>query len=157
MKRRLGLGPIQSPTPITATKAIEAAVRVSESQHDANQTTLLRVVVKVYSTLRVSASLLPNPADSSSHGCFHCLILCSPSHSHQISHLWTLTLWRQMGFDTESLLEATSGAVGALVSTTILYPLDTCKTKYQAEVSGHHQQKYRFVYWPVRWFLSFLP
>lgn len=48
-----------------------------------------------------------------------------------------------MGFDMESLLEATSGAVGALVSTTILYPLDTCKTKYQAEVSGHHQQKYR--------------
>ncbi|KAJ9700256.1 hypothetical protein PVL29_005871 [Vitis rotundifolia] len=48
-----------------------------------------------------------------------------------------------MGFDMESLSEATSGAVGALVSTTILYPLDTCKTKYQAEVSDHHQQKYR--------------
>lgn len=48
-----------------------------------------------------------------------------------------------MGFDLESLSEATSGAIGALVSTTILYPLDTCKTKYQAEVRAHHQQKYR--------------
>ncbi|GER32333.1 mitochondrial substrate carrier family protein [Striga asiatica] len=44
----------------------------------------------------------------------------------------------------ESLVEATSGAVGALVSTTILYPLDTCKTKYQAENRAHHHQKYRF-------------
>lgn len=40
-------------------------------------------------------------------------------------------------------MEATSGAVGALVSTTILYPLDTCKTKYQAENRAHHHQKYR--------------
>ncbi|KAJ4722400.1 peroxisomal adenine nucleotide carrier 1-like [Melia azedarach] len=48
-----------------------------------------------------------------------------------------------MGFDLESLSEATSGAIGALVSTTILYPLDTCKTKYQAEVRAQHQQKYR--------------
>ncbi|TQD97565.1 hypothetical protein C1H46_016825 [Malus baccata] len=48
-----------------------------------------------------------------------------------------------MGFDLESVAEATSGAIGALVSTTILYPLDTCKTKYQAEVRAHHQQKYR--------------
>ncbi|GLU08839.1 hypothetical protein SLE2022_257240 [Rubroshorea leprosula] len=48
-----------------------------------------------------------------------------------------------MGFDLESISEATSGAVGALVSTTILYPLDTCKSKYQAEVRAHHQQKYR--------------
>ncbi|KAJ8622676.1 hypothetical protein MRB53_031205 [Persea americana] len=43
----------------------------------------------------------------------------------------------------ESLSEATSGAVGALVSTTILYPLDTCKTKYQAEVQAQGHQKYR--------------
>lgn len=43
----------------------------------------------------------------------------------------------------ESLAEATSGAIGALVSTTILYPLDTCKTKYQAEVRAQNQQKYR--------------
>ncbi|KAK6117250.1 hypothetical protein DH2020_049015 [Rehmannia glutinosa] len=43
----------------------------------------------------------------------------------------------------ESLVEATSGAVGALVSTTVLYPLDTCKTKYQAENRAHHHQKYR--------------
>ena len=49
-----------------------------------------------------------------------------------------------MGFDLESVAEATSGAVGALVSTTILYPLDTCKTKYQAEVRAFNHQKYRF-------------
>ncbi|KAK3189993.1 hypothetical protein Dsin_029554 [Dipteronia sinensis] len=48
-----------------------------------------------------------------------------------------------MGFDIESLSEATSGAIGALVSTTILYPLDTCKTKYQAEVRAQNHQKYR--------------
>ncbi|XP_072959573.1 peroxisomal adenine nucleotide carrier 1-like [Typha angustifolia] len=47
------------------------------------------------------------------------------------------------GVDWESLTEATSGAVGALVSTTVLYPLDTCKTKYQAEVKTHGQIKYR--------------
>ncbi|XP_057956769.1 peroxisomal adenine nucleotide carrier 1-like [Malania oleifera] len=48
-----------------------------------------------------------------------------------------------MPFDLESLSEATSGTIGALVSTTALYPLDTCKTKYQAEVRAHHHQKYR--------------
>ncbi|KAJ8766429.1 hypothetical protein K2173_022488 [Erythroxylum novogranatense] len=48
-----------------------------------------------------------------------------------------------MGLDLESLSEATAGAVGALVSTTILYPLDTCKTRYQAEVRARHQRKYR--------------
>ncbi|KMS95855.1 hypothetical protein BVRB_004340 [Beta vulgaris subsp. vulgaris] len=48
-----------------------------------------------------------------------------------------------MALDFESLTEATSGAVGALVSTTVLYPLDTCKTKYQAEARSHHQQRYR--------------
>ncbi|XAR52587.1 hypothetical protein NMG60_11020733 [Bertholletia excelsa] len=48
-----------------------------------------------------------------------------------------------MGFDLESLSEAASGAIGALLSTTILYPLDTCKAKYQAEVQAHGQQKYR--------------
>ncbi|XP_072977166.1 peroxisomal adenine nucleotide carrier 1-like [Typha angustifolia] len=47
------------------------------------------------------------------------------------------------GLDWESLTEATSGAVGALVSTTVFYPLDTCKTKYQAEVQSHGSQKYR--------------
>ncbi|CAL9092142.1 unnamed protein product [Musa textilis] len=47
------------------------------------------------------------------------------------------------GLDWESLTEATSGAVGSLVSTTVLYPLDTCKTKYQAEVRSHGQRKYR--------------
>ncbi|KGN48027.1 peroxisomal adenine nucleotide carrier 1 [Cucumis sativus] len=48
-----------------------------------------------------------------------------------------------MGFDLESLSEATSGAIGSLVSTTVLYPLDTCKTKYQAENQSQHQRKYR--------------
>ncbi|KAH8490939.1 hypothetical protein Peur_064896 [Populus x canadensis] len=48
-----------------------------------------------------------------------------------------------MGADLESLSEATSGAIGSLLSTTILYPLDTCKTKYQAEARDHGQQKYR--------------
>lgn len=48
-----------------------------------------------------------------------------------------------MAFDMESVAEATSGAIGALVSTTILYPLDTCKTKYQAEVRTQNHQKYR--------------
>lgn len=42
----------------------------------------------------------------------------------------------------ESISEAASGAIGAVVSTTALYPLDTCKTKYQAEVRSHNQ-KYR--------------
>ncbi|CAI9294960.1 unnamed protein product [Lactuca saligna] len=36
--------------------------------------------------------------------------------------------------DSESISEATSGAIGAVLSTTILYPLDTYKAKYQAEV-----------------------
>nr|AFK47577.1 unknown [Lotus japonicus] len=48
-----------------------------------------------------------------------------------------------MQLDLESLSEATSGAIGSLVSTTVLYPLDTCKTKYQAEVQAKHQRKYR--------------
>lgn len=48
-----------------------------------------------------------------------------------------------MGLDLESVSEATSGAVGALLSTTILYPLDTCKTRYQAEVRGQGRHKYR--------------
>ncbi|XP_030960632.1 peroxisomal adenine nucleotide carrier 1 [Quercus robur] len=65
-----------------------------------------------------------------------------------------------MGLDLESISEATSGAIGSLVSTTILYPLDTCKTKYQAEVRAHGQQKYRNlsdVFWEAiqnRQFLS---
>ncbi|KAI3899906.1 hypothetical protein MKW92_041611 [Papaver armeniacum] len=45
--------------------------------------------------------------------------------------------------DLDSLSEATSGAIGALVSTTVLYPLDTCKTKYQAEVRVQGHQRYR--------------
>ncbi|GLT38293.1 hypothetical protein SLA2020_125500 [Shorea laevis] len=48
-----------------------------------------------------------------------------------------------MGVDLESLSEATSGAIGSLLSTTILYPLDTCKTKYQADVRIYGQRKYR--------------
>ena len=49
------------------------------------------------------------------------------------------------GFDLESISEATSGAIGSLLSTTILYPLDTCKTRYQAEVRAHGRQKYRSI------------
>jgi len=46
--------------------------------------------------------------------------------------------------DRESLPEATSGAIGALVSTIVLYPLDTCKTKLQAELQTHQgMHKYR--------------
>ncbi|KAI9114901.1 hypothetical protein K1719_013914 [Acacia pycnantha] len=48
-----------------------------------------------------------------------------------------------MQLDLESLSEATSGAIGSLVSTTVLYPLDTCKTKYQAEVQAKQQRRYR--------------
>ncbi|XP_061358599.1 peroxisomal adenine nucleotide carrier 1-like [Gastrolobium bilobum] len=49
----------------------------------------------------------------------------------------------KMNVDLESLAEATSGAIGSLLSTTILYPLDTCKTKFQAEVPSHGHPKYR--------------
>ncbi|KAK4478061.1 hypothetical protein RD792_017326 [Penstemon davidsonii] len=56
--------------------------------------------------------------------------------------LWHLEMGWGFG-DMESLVEAASGAVGALVSNTILYPLDTCKTKYQAENRAHHQKRYR--------------
>lgn len=42
----------------------------------------------------------------------------------------------------ESLAEASSGAVGALISTTVLYPLDTCKTKYQAEIRSQANRRY---------------
>lgn len=48
-----------------------------------------------------------------------------------------------MALNMESLAEATSGAIGSLLSTTILYPLDTCKTKYQAELRAHGLAKYR--------------
>ena len=47
--------------------------------------------------------------------------------------------------DRKSLTEATSGAIGALVSTIVLYPLDTCKTKLQAELQTHQgMHKYRY-------------
>ena len=47
--------------------------------------------------------------------------------------------------DRESLTEATSGAIGALVSTIVLYPLDTCRTKLQAELQMHQgMHKYRY-------------
>ncbi|PPD85713.1 hypothetical protein GOBAR_DD17356 [Gossypium barbadense] len=48
-----------------------------------------------------------------------------------------------MAVDLESLSEATSGALGSLLSTTILYPLDTCKTKYQVEVQDHDKMPRR--------------
>ena len=49
-----------------------------------------------------------------------------------------------MGVDFESLVEATSGAVGGVVSTSILYPLDTCKTKFQAELRTRNSKKYGY-------------
>lgn len=48
-----------------------------------------------------------------------------------------------MELNFEALTEATSGAVGGLLSTSILYPLDTCKTKYQAEARDGGSRKYR--------------
>ncbi|KAL3700819.1 hypothetical protein R1sor_018841 [Riccia sorocarpa] len=48
-----------------------------------------------------------------------------------------------MGFDFDALAEASSGAVGGLLSTSLLYPLDTCKTKYQAETRAGSARKYR--------------
>ncbi|KAL2468550.1 Peroxisomal adenine nucleotide carrier 1 [Forsythia ovata] len=48
-----------------------------------------------------------------------------------------------MSVDLESIAEATSGAIGAVVSSTMLYPLDTCKAKYQAEIRAHGHHKYR--------------
>jgi hypothetical protein len=42
-----------------------------------------------------------------------------------------------MGVDFESLVEATSGAVGGVVSTSILYPLDTWKTKLNCAPARH--------------------
>jgi adenine nucleotide transporter 17 len=51
-----------------------------------------------------------------------------------------------MALDFKSLTEATSGAVGGLLSTTILYPLDTCKSKYQAEARAGASRKYKSPY-----------
>lgn len=52
-------------------------------------------------------------------------------------------LFAAMGLDFEALAEASSGAVGGLLSTTLLYPLDTCKTKYQAESRAGQARRYR--------------
>lgn len=60
----------------------------------------------------------------------------------------------KMNVDLESLAEATSGAIGSLISTTILYPLDTCKTKYQADARSHGRTRYRFFY-PYPFFFLF--
>ncbi|MCO5608299.1 hypothetical protein L7F22_062505 [Adiantum nelumboides] len=49
----------------------------------------------------------------------------------------------EMGSSFEDLTEATSGAVGGILSTSILYPFDTCKTKYQAEARDGQTRKYR--------------
>eukprot|EP00850_Spirogloea_muscicola_P000841 SM000003S11086 [mRNA] locus=s3:773450:775290:- [translate_table: standard] len=43
----------------------------------------------------------------------------------------------------EALTEATAGAAGSLLSTTLLYPLDTCKTKFQAEAQHGAARRYR--------------
>lgn len=51
-----------------------------------------------------------------------------------------------MVVDFKSLTEATSGAVGGLLSTTLLYPLDTCKSKYQAESKAGASRKYKSLF-----------
>lgn len=76
--------------------------------------------------------LLPSSLSSFS---FYSSILAVPSEPD----IWI----PNMSVDLESLAEATSGAIGSLLSTTILYPLDTCKTRYQAEARIHGRQKYR--------------
>ena len=43
----------------------------------------------------------------------------------------------------QALTEASAGAIGGLLSTTILYPLDTCKTKFQAEAKEDGHNRYR--------------
>ena len=100
-----------------------------------------------------SSQVLNNHSELTSskiHGCFKSILnlLAFPFHFSDtpFAFLWIKPL--KMGIDLESLSEATSGAIGALVSTTILYPLDTCKTKYQAEVRTQHQQKYRLIFFP---------
>ncbi|KAL9237614.1 hypothetical protein vseg_012141 [Gypsophila vaccaria] len=52
-----------------------------------------------------------------------------------------------MGLDIEAIREASAGAIGALVSTTILYPLDTCKTKFQSDNHLHRYEKVSDVLW----------
>ncbi|KAL5177780.1 Peroxisomal adenine nucleotide carrier 1 [Glycine soja] len=44
--------------------------------------------------------------------------------------------------DMESLAEATSGVIGSLLSSTMLCPLDTCTTKFQAQVPSLDHPKY---------------
>lgn len=51
-----------------------------------------------------------------------------------------------MDANFQALTEATAGAVGGLLSTTILYPLDTCKTKFQADAQQGGLQRYRSVH-----------
>ncbi|MCO5574259.1 hypothetical protein L7F22_028041 [Adiantum nelumboides] len=48
-----------------------------------------------------------------------------------------------MGSSFKDLTEATSGAIGGIFSTSILYPFDTCKTKFQAEARDGQTRKYR--------------
>ncbi|KAG5138246.1 hypothetical protein JHK82_022977 [Glycine max] len=44
----------------------------------------------------------------------------------------------------ESLAEATSGVIGSLLSSTMLCPLDTCTTKFQAQVPSLDHPKYSY-------------
>lgn len=57
----------------------------------------------------------------------------------------------KMGFDMESLLEATLGAIGDLVSTTVLYPLDI-KPKFEFTISRSTGRFFSRFYFPfVLW------
>ncbi|KAJ0673970.1 putative mitochondrial carrier domain superfamily [Helianthus annuus] len=78
-----------------------------------------------------------------------------PHHHHHFPHLLLASIFQDItlkdqssmgGFDMESLVDATAGAIGSLASTTILYPLDTCKTKYQAELRTPNLRKYRYFF-----------
>ncbi|GBG73966.1 hypothetical protein CBR_g17678 [Chara braunii] len=59
-----------------------------------------------------------------------------------------------MAVDLAALQEAVGGALGGLVSTTVLYPLDTCKTIFQAEAETGDRRKYKSTWDVFRQFLE---
>lgn len=62
-------------------------------------------------------------------------------HSRSANHI-PLDM-AKFNIDLKSLTEATSAAVGGVISTALLYPLDTCKTKYQVEAADRRSRKYK--------------
>ncbi|XP_020204677.1 peroxisomal adenine nucleotide carrier 1, partial [Cajanus cajan] len=65
------------------------------------------------------------------------------SDNKNISQTFSDSCKHKTYVDMESLAEATSAAIGSILSTTTLYPLDTCTTKFQAQVPSLHHPKYR--------------